>query len=172
MLRFGIVLAAASMTLLPMSASATVYNFQDTETSALSPSPVSFSFSLDTATAAGSSTGTTFNNITINENGTLFSGDSVEATFTTDLGSPLFFLIDTGSEPFYSGSGTGITFNVGTFPIANGAKDGEGTLTISANSVSPVPEPATWTLLLVGGVAAGITRGFSRRSSKHCRLVA
>ena len=55
--------------------------------------------------------------------------------------------------PFYSGSGTGIVFNAGTFDIADGATEGEGTLIISSGSAGPVSatsEPAAWLLLLTG----------------------
>lgn len=153
---FGILIAAASIALLPCMARAAVYDFHDTETSALSPSPVSFTFSLDAATAVSSGGGTSFNDVSINENGVAFPGNSVGATYTTNLSSPLFYFIDTSAEPFYSGSGTSIDFNVGTFSIADGATDGEGTLTITAASGSPVPEPATWSLLLTGVVLAAL----------------
>ena len=48
--------------------------------------------------------------------------------------------------PFYSGSGTGIVFNAGTFDIADGATEGEGTLIISSGSAGrslqlPSPRP-------------------------------
>ena len=164
MWHFRTILAAASVTLSPYVASATVFNFHDTETSALSLSPVSFSFSLDTATATPNGASTTFNGVLIDENGTLTPRNSVGASYTTNLSSPLFFLVDTSSLPFYSGSGTGIRFNTGTFAIADGATDGEGILTISANTTSPVPEPATWDLLLTGGAIAAAAGRFSRRS--------
>ena len=158
MSRFRMLVALASMTLLPCMARATVYDFHDTETSALSPLPVTFTFSLDTATAGSGGGATSFSNVSINENGTVFTGNTVGATFTTNLSSPLFFLIDTSSEAFYSGSGTSIVFDVGAFYIADGATDGEGTLTISARPASAVPEPATWTLLFVGVALAAALR--------------
>ena len=164
MWRFGIVIAAAAMILSSGLASATVYTFQDTETSALSSSPVSFDFSLDTATAGVSAGGATFDDVAIDENGTASEGNSVVASFTTDLSSgSLFFWVDTSTEPFYSGSGTGIAFNTGTFAIADGLTDGEGTLTISAGAVSATPEPATWMLLLSGGAVAAVGGCVSRR---------
>ena len=164
MTRIGLVAAAAFMMLLPKVASATTYTFHDTESSALSSSPVSFDFSLDTTTAtAVADGGASFSDITIEENGTPISGNTVAATFTTNLSSSLFFLIDTGSEPFYSGAGTGITFHPGTFVIADGFTDGEGTLTVSDASLSPVPEPATWTLLLAGIAAGAVFLRFSQR---------
>ena len=163
------VLLAAAMTLLPRVAAATVFNFYDTETSALSPTPQSFMFSLDTATAVGDASGTTFNNVSITDNGATISGNTIGASFTTYLSSPLFFLIDTGLQPFYSGVGTGITFNVGSFPVADGATDGEGTLTISAGTAPPVPEPATWTLLLTGCSTLAAAGRFSRRSHSSNR---
>ncbi len=169
MWRLGIAIAALLTTLLPKVASATVYTFHDTETSALSPSPVTFTFSLDTASAVVAAGGATFQNVSINENGTLFPGDSIGASFTTDLSSPLFFWIDTGLTAFYAGSGTGIVFNVGTFPIADGLTDGEGTLIVSAGTASPVPEPASWTLLLAGcstAVAARRVSGMLRASNR------
>ena len=172
MWRSRIVLAAALMTLLSGVASATVYTFQSTDTSALSPNPVSFSFSLDTATAVSSGNGATFNNVSIIRNGVSSSGNSITAAFGTEIESPLFALIDTSSlmEPFYSGAGSGIVFNLATFAIAEGFTDGEGTLTIASNAVSPVPEPATWTLLLTGGAIAAAW--FSRRSGSGIRAVA
>ena len=74
MLHFGMLLAAASMLLLPSTALATVYDFHATEISALSPSPVSFTFSLDTTMAGNSRNGTFFNNVSITENGKVSSG--------------------------------------------------------------------------------------------------
>ena len=153
------------MALLPNVASATVYNFNATETSALSPGPVTFSFSLDTTMAQANAGTTSFSNVSISENGTAFPGNTISAQFGTDLASPLFFLIDTSPDPFYTGSGTGITFNTATFAIADGATDGEGTLTISTGPSSPTPEPATWTLLLTGGAAAASARRFAWRSA-------
>ncbi len=164
MLRSGLLLAISSMMLLPTMASATVYTFQATETSALSPSPVDFSFVLNTATAVGNASGTTFNDVAIDENGTVTTGNSVGASFTTDLSSPLFFWIDTSVPlvPFYSGSGTGLTFNTGTFAIADGLTDGEGTLTLSGGPASPTPEPESWVLLCTGGAMALAAGRFSR----------
>ncbi len=164
----GWMVAAACLTLAPQLASATVYSFQDTEVSALSPSPVTFAFSLDTATALASASGTTFNGVTIDENGTTSAGNSLEASFTTDLASSLFFWVDTSTTPFYTGTGTGLTFNTGTFAIADGLTDGEGTLTITSASstpVSPTPEPATWMLLLTGGAMAVVARRSVRKPS-------
>lgn len=171
MWRISIAVLAASMTLLPNTASAAAYSFSATEMSALSPSPVSFTFSLDTTTANLTANGTTFNNVSITENGTLFPGKSVGASFTTDVSSPLFFFVDTSLQPFYSGSGTGITFNTGTFAIADGLTDGEGTLTISAAPVSPVPEPAPWTLLFTGLAMTAAALHSSRSSKRGTRLV-
>ena len=168
MRRFGLVVAIASMALLPEMALATVYGFQDTETSGLSPVPVSFTFSLDTATAGNSGDATSFNNVAISENGVLSSGNTVDASFATNLSSPLFFFVDTALQPFYSGSGTSISFNPGTFAIADGATDAEGTLTISAASASAVPEPATWALLFAGIAITAVLR-LSRTSSKRGR---
>ena len=168
MRRFGLVVAIASMTLLPEMALATVYGFQDTETSGLSPVPVSFTFSLDTATAGNSGDATSFNNVAISENGVLSSGNTVDASFATNLSSPLFFFVDTALQPFYSGSGTSISFNPGTFAIADGLTDAEGTLTISAASASAVPEPATWALLFAGAAMTAALR-LSRTSSKSSR---
>ena len=173
MWRFGIIVVAASMAFVPKTASATVYSFSDTETSALSPSPVTFTFSLNTAADTVTANGTSFNNVPILRNGTLFASNSVGASFTTNLSSPLFFFVDTSLVPFYSGAGTNLSFNIGTFAIADGANDGEGTLTISAVPVSPVPEPATWTLLFTGLAMTAAAFRFSRsrgRSSEVGRL--
>ncbi len=163
----GYLIAGACLTLAPQFASATVYSFQSTDVSALSSSPVVDAFSLDTATAVASANGTTFSGVMIEQNGTNFANNAVQASFTTDLASPLFFLVDTSNTPFYSGSGTGLTFNTGTFAIADGLTDGEGTLTISSvpsTPVSPTPEPATWMLLLTGGAAVVASRRSLRRS--------
>ena len=154
--RYGMLVATALMTLLPKLAHGTTFNFNATETSALSPVPVNFTFALDTAAAERGAGGTVFDNVTIGENGTLVPGNSVGASFGTYLSSPLFFLIDTDSSPFYTGAGSGLVFNVGTFKIADGATDGEGTLSISEASASAVPEPATWVLLFGGGLLAPV----------------
>ena len=150
MVRSGMIIAAALTVSSPGIASATAYTFSATETSALSLSPETFAFSLDTATAGSSPGGGSFSNVAIIANGTPVSGTVVTASFTTDLASPLFFFIDTSAVPFYSGTGSGITFNTRTFAIADGLTDGEGTLTVAAASASAVPEPATWALLLAG----------------------
>ena len=170
-MRLGMIVAAGAITLLPRIASATVYNFQSTESSALSSS-TSFSFSLNTAAAVINANGTGFNNITITKNGTSISGNSVEATFTTSLGSGrLFFFTDTNTPtlPFYSGSGTDISFDSGTFEIADGLTDGEGTLTIAAVPISAVPEPATWAVLFAGvfTAGAGLQLSRARQGRKH-----
>lgn len=160
-------LAAAALTLLPTFASATSYSFQATEMSALSPSSVTFTFSLDTATASLSpSGGTLFNNVSITENGMTVAGNNVFAQYGTDLGSTLFFFIDTSLQPFFTGSGTEISFNIGTFAIADGATDGEGTLQISSNASpapSATPEPSSLALLGTGvlGVIGTARRRFA-----------
>ena len=165
---FRLAMAIAAMTLIPKLASATTYNFQATETSALSPSPVSFTFSLDTSTAYLSPTGsTTFLNVPVEENSATFPGNTVDAEFGTDLSSPLFFLIDTSSTPFTSGSGAAIIFNIGSFAIADGATDGEGTLQISSTPAAPTPEPSTWILLLTGSAAPAFARRLSWRSRER-----
>ena len=150
--RVGMLFATALMTLLPKMALGTTFSFNATETSALSPVPVNFTFALDTAAAENSAGGTVFDNIAIDENGTLIAGNSVGASSTTYLSSPLFFFVDTDSKPFYSGTGSSLLFNVGMFAIADGATDGEGTLAISEVSASAVPEPAPWMLLFAGGL--------------------
>ena len=146
MRRFGTTFVALMAFALPVRAVATVFDFSATEKSALSPSPVTFDFALNTSSAMLSPSGPTdFFNVAIFENGTLSSGNTISAQFGTDLGSPLFFLIDTSPSAFFSGSGSGITFNVGNFNIADGATDGEGTLNIAV-----VSEPASWLFLLCG----------------------
>ena len=166
-------IAIAAMTLTPRLASATTYNFQATETSALSPSPVSFTFSLDTSTAYLSRTdSTTFPNVAIEENTATFPGNTVDDEFGTDLSSPLFFLIDTSSTPFTSGSGTAISFNIGSFAIADGATDGEGTLQISNTPAVPTPEPSTWILLLTGCAPPASARRFSWMRRERRRVTA
>ena len=166
MKRFRWSIAVGALALLPLLASATPFTFQETETSALSPSPVSFTFSLDTSTASLTPTGSTvFNNVLIVENGTNIPGNTIGTEYGTDLFSPLFFWIDTSLTPFTSGSGSGITFNIGSFSLADGATDGEGTLQISS-PVSPTPEPSTWILLLTGLATIALVRrsGWSPRS--------
>ena len=145
---------------IPGSALATVYDFRSTEMSALG-NPA-FSFVLDTSKAAYDMGVTTFTGVTITQDGVPSAGDSVFIPDTTDIGSPLFFFIDTDvpvTKAFDSGAGTGITFNAGTYSIADGAKDGEGTLTISA-----APEPTTWALMIAGVGMIGAALRFGRRS--------
>ncbi len=156
-------IAAAALAALTHVASATIYNFNATETSALSPSPVTFSFSLDTATASLTPAGaTTFSNISITEDGKTIAKNTIGAEFGTNISSPLFFWIDTGLNSFYTGSGTGIAFNLASFPIADGVTDGEGTLKITSTAPAPTPEPASWVLLLTGCTAAASVRRFFR----------
>ena len=158
--RSGMMVAAALTMASPGIASATAYTFSEAEISALGSE--TFTFSLDTATAGNSSGGASFSNITITANGRPSAGQTVTASFTTNLSSgSLFFLVDTSTTPFYTGTGTGITFNTGTFAIADGLTDGEGTLTVAA--AAPVPEPATWAVLL-GGLAVATAAGIARRA--------
>ena len=164
MYRSGIMIAAALTVASPRIASATAYDFSAVETSALSASPETFSFSLDTATAGASSGGASFSNVTITENGRPIVGNTLTASFTTNLASPLFFFVDTSPStvPFYTGTGSGIVFNTGSFAIAEGLTEGEGTLTIAAASDSAVPEPATWAVLLAGLALMAAGRGIYR----------
>ena len=154
-------LAAITAILLPNLASATVYEFHSTETSALSSSPTSFDFALDTTLASVAGGATSFSNITISKNGVPAPGNTVQASFTTDIASPLFFLVDTSLVPFYSGTGVNIAFNPGTFAIADGLTDGEGTLAISSPSV---PEPPAWALVSSGIALLGVALGRRRRA--------
>ncbi len=165
----SLVRAVLVTTLCSVHALASVYNFQATETSALSPSTTTFDFSLDTSGATFAAGTTTFNGVAISENGTTFPNNIVGTSFNTNLSSPLFFFVDTDPTmlSFSSGTGSGIVFNTGTFAIADGATDGEGTLTISASpTASPVPEPSTWSLMIVGiGMAGALVR--SSRAYPH-----
>ena len=135
-------------------AAAAIYTFDATETSALSPSPVAFNFSVDTASAFVNGVATSFNDVTISKNGVPSMGNTVNATYTTSLASPLFYLIDTDTRPFYSGIGAAIRFHQGSFAVADGATDGEGTLTISGTSA--VPEPAAWGFMIIGIATVGV----------------
>lgn len=149
----------ACLVLLPGSAFATLYNFSSTESSALG-SPA-FSFTLDTSTAVNTGNGTSFPKVTINDSGVLTMGNTVSLVTPTELASPGFFFIDTdvpGPKPFSAGTGTDTVFNVGTFSIADGLTDGEGTLIISNALVSAVPEPSTWLLMITGVCGIGLMR--------------
>ena len=154
-------IAAMAASALPAPALATVYDFQSTETSALSPSPVSFAFSLNTSEAVFSAGATNFNNVSIDENGASIPGNTVGIPFDTNISSPLFFLVDTATTPFSSGTGPAITFNTGTFAIADGATDGEGHLTISS-----IPEPSTVSLMAAGLSMIGGMLFYRRRRER------
>lgn len=158
----SLVTAALVTTLFSGHALASVYNFQATETSALSPSATMFNFSLDTSVATLVAGTTNFGGVAISKNGTTVPNNTVGIPFNTNISSPLFFFVDTDPtmHSFSSGTGSGIVFNTGTFAIADGATDGEGTLTISAiPTASPVPEPSTWSLMIIGiGVAGALAR--------------
>ena len=160
--------AAIVAVVMPAHAMAAVYDFQSTEISALSPLPVTFSFSINTSDAVLNSSGfTDFPNVSINDSGTVSTGNTVGASFNTDLSSSLFFLIDTSTIPFSSGAGTSILFNTGTFAIADGATDAEGQLTISSASAVPsVPEPSTLALMAAGVSMIGGVIVFCRRTRK------
>lgn len=153
MRRYGILAALAGMAL-PQAALAQIYTFHSTELSALSPSPSVFDFTLDAATATAIAAGTSFGNVTISHNGVATTGNTLTASFGTNIGGSPFFLVDTSPDsatrPFYSGSGPAITFNPGVFAIADGLTNGKGTLTIGAVAVSAVPEATTWAAMLLG----------------------
>ncbi|QYE37130.1 PEPxxWA-CTERM sorting domain-containing protein (plasmid) [Polymorphobacter sp. PAMC 29334] len=141
------------------SGSAAVFHFDATETSALSSTPTSFTFSLNTSAAMPGVGGSTiFSNVSIYRDGALVPANTVVAQYGTNLGSPLFYFIDTGLKRFSSGSGPDFTFDTGRFVIADGATDGEGTLEIST-----VPEPASWAMMITGIGLAG--SGLRRRRS-------
>lgn len=159
MRHMSIIAVAWLATLIPGHAFASVYNFQSTETSALSSSPTTFNFSLDTSGAIFGAGTTSFSDVAITENGTQSLNNTVSVPFDTNISSPLFFFVDTDPTTlaFSSGTGSGITFNTGTFAIADGFTEGEGTLTVSnVSTVSAVPEPSTWSLMLVGVGLAGV----------------
>ena len=135
--------AAAGLTFLPAIACAAVYDFKSTEVSALGDP--TFSFVLDTSSAVSANNSTSFPGVTIDESGTKVFGNTITLVSPTELASPLFFFIDTdlpGPKAFGDGSGPTIKFNVGSFTIADGFTDGEGTLSIAEAPASAAPEPA------------------------------
>ena len=149
--------ATACIALLPGSAFATIYDFQSSEMSALG-SPT-YSFALDTSNAAANGTGTSFSGVTIDDSGTVTTGNTVSFPASTELSGPSFFFVDTdvpGPKSFGQGSGKDVTFNVGTFSIADGFTEGKGTLNISSDSVSAAPEPSAWLLMFAGVCGIGL----------------
>ena len=153
--------ATACTLLLPGSAFAAIYDFQSNEMSALG-NPT-YSFALNTDDAVTSGTGTSFSGVTIDDSGTVTTGNTVALLASTELSGPSFFFIDTdvpGPRPFAEVSGTDVTFNTGTFVIADVFTEGEGTLDISNAPVSATPEPSTWLLMFAGvcGIGAMLRR--------------
>ena len=160
MRNFWLVSAIAAGIVLPGSALAKVYDFHSTETSAVG-NPT-FSFSLDTTQAEEISGVTSFSDVTIYEDGVKMLDNTISLPSSSTIASPLFFLIDTDTpvtKSFDAGSGADVTFNIGTFTIADGNTDGEGTLTISA-----APEPGAWALMVAG---LGVVGAFLRIGRKQ-----
>ena len=155
--------AAACALLLPRVALADVFDFHSVEISALG-SPT-FDFSLDTASAVSTTSGFSFSDVTILKDGTASTGNTVGAAYGVNLSSPSFFLVNTdpSGTPFYLVNGSHLSFNSGTFAIADGATDGEGTLTITNSTVSAAPEPSAWILMIIGVGLAGAGLRFGRR---------
>ena len=145
---------------LPSSAFAAVYDFSSTETSALG-SP-SYSFNIDTSTGVANGGVTMFSNVTIDDSGVSSSGNIVTFASPTELGSSSFFFIDTDTptKDFGAGAGPAVIFNPGTYKIADGETDGEGSLVISQAGVSAAPEPSTWFLMFagIGGIGLMLRR--------------
>ena len=163
--------------LVPTGAFAAVYDFTSNEVSAIGDP--SFNFQLDTALGVKSNDGATFSDVTIHDDGVASTGNTVSFASPTQLGSPLFFFSDTdvpGPKAFGSGTGTDVTFNVGSYKIADGFTEGAGALTISESGVSGAPEPSTWLLLFAGIAVTGLmlrraktTTGFRFRDSVAAR---
>ncbi len=169
MRKLWFVAAAACLVPLPGSAFAAIYDFKSTESSALG-NPA-FNFALDTSIAVDTGGGTSFSGVTIDDSGVRTTGNTVSLVTSTELASSLFFFVDTdvpGPKLFSVGSGTDITFNPGTFSIADGFTDGEGTLTITNTSVSAVPEPPTWLLMIAGIGGIGLMLRQAERGSGAC----
>lgn len=74
-------------------------------------------------------------------------------------------LITDGSQ-LYTGTEETPTIRTGTFALTEFQGPGRYTLTITGPSAGPVPEPATWALMLVGFGAVG----YSLRRSKPLRI--
>jgi len=70
-----------------------------------------------------------------------------------------------GPQTFNFGYGGSfdVALNNVTFGTPGGAQVG-GTFTLRSNSVAPVPEPATWAMMLVGFGAVGYAMRRRRRS--------
>ena len=161
---------AAAVVVLPSSAFAAVYNFSSTETSAIG-NPT-YTFAIDTATGVESGGATSFSGVTIAVNGAKSTGNTISFPSPTELGSSLFFFIDTdvpGPKSFGMGSGASVTFDPGTFSIADGFTEGEGTLTISEAAVSAAPEPSAWLLMITGVAGVGLMLRQAKRKL-GCRL--
>ena len=152
---------------LPSCAYASVYDFSSTEKSGLG-NP-SYGFEIDTSTGVANGGATTFSNVTVDDSGVSSPGNTVTFAFSTELGSSSFFFVDTDTptKDFGAGVGPDVTFNPGTYKIADSETDGEGNLVISQVGVSAAPEPSTWLLLLCGMGGIGL---MLRRAKKTTGL--
>ena len=166
MRRRALVLAAVAGGVALLNAAPTLadtYDLDFSETSAFGPA--TYQAVVDTADAVDTSSGTTFREAEISRGGAVLPASALSVLYGTNIASNYFFLIDTDTptRDFYTGSGTDVRFNVGSYSIADGATDGEGRLTISDTSISAAPEPGTWGLMLAGVALLGATLRFGRR---------
>jgi len=165
--------AIASVALLstPALAAETLqFNF-----SALSGPAASFNFTANSSPSPvdALASGFRLNGIDVNFGGTTSSEDltfwdsSIGGGFSGNQGFVLMFNLF--GPQLFTGPYDAPTFLTGSFDLHSQGTAGPlaGTLTISA--VSGVPEPATWTLMLVGFGAIGLT---TRRRRKSCHAIA
>lgn len=89
-------------------------------------------------------------------NANISFGTNLISTF--QIQSPTLGFTQLSGPDLFSGPASSPTFNLGTFNLSGGFLSGASTLTISrASVVAAVPEPATWTMMLLGFGAIGFS---------------